>query len=82
MSRLFNREPSEVSLRPSPGEEDPREIRGSTIGFHDSALVDQGTEPPPEYIAKATEPSAEAWAHEEELYRQKDESEPEPPSGS
>ena len=81
-SRLFKRGQSEVSLRPTPGEEDPRDIRGSTIWGNPSPLAQEGSEPPPEYIAEATEPTEEEWAREQELYREKNEGESEPPSGS
>ena len=56
-------------------------IRGSTIWDHLSPLAQEGSEPPPEYVAEATEPSEEAWAQEQELYREKDEGQSEPSSG-
>jgi hypothetical protein len=46
------------------------------LGRLPEELVEGPTpEPPPEYIQKATEPSAEAWEHEREARKEQEEAE-------
>lgn len=54
------------------GTEDVPHTMGWTVGTHwGPSDRPPKREPGPEYIAQAVEPSETDWAHEEELYREK-----------